>query len=100
MITLTNSGSVRLNSGTCIDQSASDYELGIRAIVGYHNHASVNPKDAIEIIQDRLDALSMNYRAGICTSGTLPSRSVRVGQVRLRNSDPMYPLYVTPNAAE
>jgi hypothetical protein len=96
-ITITSAGQIKLNSGACIDTGVSDRELGIRALVGYHNYFMLN--EGKQAVQDACDKSGLNWRAGVCgglAGGEMPEGAVRVGQTKLRSGDPEMTLYVVP----
>jgi hypothetical protein len=99
MLQLNSDNQIKFNSGACIDASVSDRELGIRALVGYHNYSRINAADAVQLVQEAADAAGLDWFAGhTFWNGAIPEGSVRVGQFRVRGSDPEMILYVKPRA--
>lgn len=99
MLQLTSANQLKLNSGACIDATATDRELGVRALVGYHNYSGFD--GAVEAVQSAVNAAGLNWRAGSCGGlggGSMPTNAVRVGQMRVRAHDPEMILYVVPCA--
>ena len=97
MLEITTENQLKLNSGACIDMTASDAELGIRALVGYHNYFHVGYSDAIQLVQNSIDQAGLNW---IATSALFENEkipcAIRVGQVCIHHGDRSYPLYVMP----
>lgn len=94
--TLNQCNQVILNSGSAVDARASDLELGMKAIVGYHNYFQIGISEARELVQKRLDNAGLNWRAVCPIDRRAPERSIRVGQVRVHHGDMAFPLYVVP----
>jgi hypothetical protein len=94
MIEFTSANQIRLNSGVCIDADATDTELGIRALVGYHHYFMVGAFDAQQMVTEACIKAGINYRGFVQTKGDSPPMdSVRVGQVRVHHGDRAMPLF-------
>jgi sugar phosphate isomerase/epimerase len=100
MLQFTSANQLKLNSGACIDATATDRELGIRALVGYHHYTRIDSTDAVQRVQESVDAAGLNWVARhTFWNGTTPDGAVRVGQFRVRGNDPEMILYVAPRKA-
>jgi len=69
----------------------------IKAAVGYHNYFRIGTAEAEQKVQECCPA-GWIARAQIWPSRRMPEGAVRVGQVRVHQGDPSYPLYVCPAA--
>lgn len=95
MITITSANQIKLNSGACINADVSDMEIGIRALVGYHNYFRIGAFEARDLVQAAADKAGLNWAAGVLTtSNVLPINAVRVGQVLVHHGDADRALYV------
>lgn len=100
-LTLTSANQIKLNSGACIDSTVSDLELGIRALVGYHNYFRIGTAEASALVQARADAAGLNWRAGCATmcGNKIPDGAIQVGQVTVHHGDRGFALYVVKRDA-
>ena len=84
-----------LDAGQAIDVGVTDTELGVRALVGYHNYAGIGLSEATDIVQKCADEAGLDYYAtNGCNAAGIPQQAIRVGQVRVHPHDGAYPLYV------
>lgn len=67
----------------------------VKTTVGYHNYFRISLEEAVACVQEKCPA-GWRAWASAFRANNPPEGAIRVGQVRVHQGDPEFPLYVIP----